>query len=67
VPQGAAVHPGCITRRPNAPDGDHVVDAVELGVQLAGQRMIISSPIYPSVTIRNWNTTTALLRMMGGD
>lgn len=27
---------------------------------------IISSPIYPSVTIRNWNTTTKLLRMMDG-
>jgi uncharacterized protein (DUF1697 family) len=26
---------------------------------------IISSPIYPSVTIRNWNTTTKLLSMMG--
>ena len=25
---------------------------------------IISSPIYPSVTIRNWNTTTTLVRMM---
>lgn len=25
---------------------------------------IISSPIYPSVTIRNWNTTTKLLWMM---
>jgi uncharacterized protein (DUF1697 family) len=25
---------------------------------------IISSPIYPSVTIRNWNTTTKLLGMM---
>lgn len=25
---------------------------------------IVSSPIYPSVTIRNWNTTTKLLRMM---
>jgi uncharacterized protein (DUF1697 family) len=25
---------------------------------------LISSPIYPSVTIRNWNTTTKLLRMM---
>ena len=25
---------------------------------------IISSPIYPSVSIRNWNTTTKLLRMM---
>ena len=25
---------------------------------------IVSSPIYPSITIRNWNTTTALLRMM---
>jgi uncharacterized protein (DUF1697 family) len=24
---------------------------------------IVSSPIYPSVTIRNWNTTTALLRL----
>ena len=26
---------------------------------------IISSPIYPSVTIRNWNTTTKLLELMG--
>jgi uncharacterized protein (DUF1697 family) len=25
---------------------------------------IVSSPIYPSVTIRNWNTTTKLLGMM---
>jgi uncharacterized protein (DUF1697 family) len=25
---------------------------------------IISSPIYPSVTIRNWNTTTKLLSLM---
>ena len=25
---------------------------------------IISSPIYPSVTIRNWNTTTRLIGMM---
>ena len=25
---------------------------------------IISSPIYPSVTIRNWNTTTKLVSMM---
>jgi uncharacterized protein (DUF1697 family) len=25
---------------------------------------IVSSPIYPSVTIRNWNTTTKLLSMM---
>jgi uncharacterized protein (DUF1697 family) len=25
---------------------------------------IVSSPIYPSVTIRNWNTTTRLLSMM---
>jgi uncharacterized protein (DUF1697 family) len=25
---------------------------------------LISSPIYPSVTIRNWNTTTKLLHMM---
>jgi uncharacterized protein (DUF1697 family) len=25
---------------------------------------IVSSPIYKSVTIRNWNTTTTLLRMM---
>jgi uncharacterized protein (DUF1697 family) len=27
---------------------------------------IISLPIYKSMTIRNWNTTTALLRMMQG-
>lgn len=26
---------------------------------------IASSPIYPSVTIRNWNTTTKLLHLMG--
>src|SRR5262245_51299259 len=26
---------------------------------------IIGSPIYPSVTIRNWNTTTKLLELMG--
>ena len=26
---------------------------------------IVSSPIYPSITIRNWNTTTKLLRLMG--
>ncbi len=25
---------------------------------------IVSSPIYPNVTIRNWNTTTKLLQMM---
>ena len=25
---------------------------------------IVSSPIYTSVTIRNWNTTTTLVRMM---
>ena len=26
---------------------------------------IVMSPIYPSVTIRNWNTTTKLLALMG--
>lgn len=26
---------------------------------------IVSSPIYPSVTIRNWNTTTRLSELMG--
>ena len=26
---------------------------------------IIGSPIYPSITIRNWNTTTKLLELMG--
>jgi uncharacterized protein (DUF1697 family) len=25
---------------------------------------IVGSPIYPNVTIRNWNTTTKLLSMM---
>jgi uncharacterized protein (DUF1697 family) len=25
---------------------------------------IVTSPIYPSITIRNWNTTTKLLQMM---
>ena len=28
---------------------------------------IVSLPVYQSMTIRNWNTTTTLLRMMGGD
>ena len=27
---------------------------------------IVSSPIYPNVTIRNWNTTTKLVRMLDG-
>jgi hypothetical protein len=27
---------------------------------------IVASPIYPSVTIRNWNTTTKLLALMDG-
>jgi uncharacterized protein (DUF1697 family) len=27
---------------------------------------IVASPIYPSVTIRNWNTTTKLLSLMDG-
>ena len=27
---------------------------------------LVSLPIYRNMTIRNWNTTTALLRMMGG-
>ncbi len=27
---------------------------------------IVSSPIYPNVTIRNWNTTTKLVSMMDG-
>ena len=27
---------------------------------------IVSPPIYPNVTIRNWNTTTKLVRMMDG-
>jgi uncharacterized protein (DUF1697 family) len=26
---------------------------------------MIGSPIYPSITIRNWNTTTKLLQLMG--
>ena len=27
---------------------------------------IASSPVYQSLTIRNWNTTTTLLRLMDG-
>jgi uncharacterized protein (DUF1697 family) len=27
---------------------------------------VISSPIYPRLTIRNWNTTTKLLALMEG-
>jgi uncharacterized protein (DUF1697 family) len=36
-------------------------------VSRAGQSRlskIVGSPIYPSITIRNWNTTTRLLRML---
>jgi uncharacterized protein (DUF1697 family) len=27
---------------------------------------LVSMPIYKSMTIRNWNTTTALLRLLDG-
>jgi hypothetical protein len=41
-----------------SPSGPNVMKIVSLN-------KIITSPIYPSVTIRSWNTTTKLLSMMG--
>jgi uncharacterized protein (DUF1697 family) len=28
---------------------------------------LVSHPVYPRITIRNWNTTTKILSMMGED
>ena len=47
--------------------GTGVLYASRLTAKATQSRLnkIISSPIYPSVTIRNWNTTTKLLELMG--
>jgi uncharacterized protein (DUF1697 family) len=46
--------------------GTGVLYASRLTAKATSSRLnrIISLPIYPSLTIRNWNTTTKLLRMM---
>ncbi len=46
--------------------GTGVLYFSRLTAKAAASRLnkIISSPIYPSVTIRNWNTTTKLLSLM---
>jgi uncharacterized protein (DUF1697 family) len=57
---------------PTRPDVDEVhpgpgvLYASRLTAKATQSRLnkIVSSPIYPSVTIRNWNTTTKLLSMM---
>jgi uncharacterized protein (DUF1697 family) len=47
--------------------GSGVVYLSRLDARATQSRLnkIASSPIYPSVTIRNWNTTTKLLQLMG--
>jgi uncharacterized protein (DUF1697 family) len=47
--------------------GTGVLYASRLIAKATSSRLnrIISLPIYPSVTIRNWNTTTKLLELMG--
>lgn len=47
--------------------GDGVLYTTRLISRAAQSRLtrIITSPIYPSITIRNWNTTTKLLELMG--
>ena len=47
--------------------GSGVLYASRLTKKASQSRLtrIMSLPIYQSMTIRNWNTTTALLRMMG--
>ena len=62
-----------IAEVPTTPDGD-MADAgagvlyfSRLTAKATASRLgkIVGSPIYPSVTIRNWNTTTKLLSLMG--
>lgn len=47
--------------------GNGVLYFSRLTAKATASRMnrIVSSPIYPSLTIRNWNTTTKLLSLMG--
>jgi uncharacterized protein (DUF1697 family) len=47
--------------------GTKVLYFSRLTAKATASRMskIVASPIYPSVTIRNWNTTTKLLALMG--
>jgi uncharacterized protein (DUF1697 family) len=50
----------------SAAAGTHVVYFSRLIARASQSRLasIVSSPIYPSITIRNWNTTTRLLALM---
>jgi uncharacterized protein (DUF1697 family) len=47
--------------------GTGVIYSSRLEARATSSRLnkIVGSPIYPSVTIRNWNTTTKLLALMG--
>jgi uncharacterized protein (DUF1697 family) len=61
---------GQVPAKPGVDDvrpGPHVLYFSRLAAKATHSRMskIVSSPIYPSVTIRNWNTTTRLLALMG--
>jgi len=51
--------------RANAGTGVLYVSRLTAKATQSRLNKIISSPIYPSVTIRNWNTTTKLLGLMG--
>ena len=50
----------------SAAAGTHVVYFSRLTAKASQSRLasIVGSPIYPSITIRNWNTTTRLLTLM---
>lgn len=47
--------------------GTGVIYSSRLEARATSSRLnkIVGSPIYPSITIRNWNTTTKLLALMG--
>jgi uncharacterized protein (DUF1697 family) len=47
--------------------GTGVIYSSRLDARATSSRLnkIVGSPIYPSITIRNWNTTTKLLALMG--
>lgn len=46
--------------------GDGVIYSQRLSVQRTKSRLnkIMATPVYKSMTIRNWNTTTALLKLL---
>lgn len=47
--------------------GTGVIYSSRLEARATSSRLnkIVGSPIYPNITIRNWNTTTKLLQLMG--